>query len=225
MLALCACGTSRTKDIPQGAAALAEFPPAPAATAPLAAYRLGPLDELSVNVFREPDLSVERAVVDLAGNINLPLVGPVRAVGRTAEEIDGELEQRLNARYLRDARVSVAVTKATSYTFTIEGEVRQPGTYAIPGRLTLLQAVAAGGGVTERARLSEVIVFRTVEGKRYAARFDLRDVRAGLMADPELQVGDVVVVNFSAGQQLYRDLLQVAPGLGGIFIALANNNN
>lgn len=188
-------------------------------------YRIGMLDELRVTVFREPELSADNVVVDVAGRISLPLVGPLDAVGRTTDEIAADLRERLNERYLRDARVSVAVIKAASYVFTIEGEVRKPGTYTIPGRVTLLQSVAIGEGLTERARMSEVLVFRTVEGKRYAARFNLRDIRAGLAEDPELKVGDTVVVNYSPGQQIYKDVLQIVPGLAGVFVALGQNRN
>jgi len=216
--------TTGMGDIPAGVGALpanvdrAEFRP------PLAVYHLGLLDEVSVNVFDEPDLSAGRVVVDLAGKITLPLLGQIDAAGRTTDEVGAEISQRLNTRYLRDAKVAVALTKATSYAFTVEGEVNKPGSYPIPGTVSLLQAVAIGEGVTDTADLSQVVIFRNAGGKRYAARFSLSDIRAAKTDDPMLQSGDVVVVGYSAAQQIYRDVLSILPGVAGVFVAISQNN-
>lgn len=221
MGAVAGCASSVNRDIPTALPAASQTNTQEAA---LAEYRIGILDELRVNVFREPELSVESVVVDVAGKINLPLLGEIAVIGKTTEEVGRDLQTRLNARYLRDARVSVSVTKPTSYAFTVEGEVKQPGTFNIPGRATLLQAIAIGQGVTDRAKLREVVVFRIIDGQRHAARFDLLEIRAGRAEDPPLVAGDVVVVNYSAGRAFYRDLLQILPASAGVFVALANRN-
>jgi polysaccharide export outer membrane protein len=221
-LAVAGCASSVNRDIPAGVAALPAATQTNAQEPALAEYRIGILDELKVNIFREPELSADGVVVDVAGKINLPLLGEVAVIGKTTQDVGRDLTARLNARYLRDARVSVSVTKPTSYAFTIEGEVKQPGTFNIPGRATLLQAIAIGQGVTDRAKLREVVVFRTIGDKRYAARFDLLEIRAGRADDPALAAGDTVVVNYSAGRALYRDILQILPASAGVFVALAN---
>ena len=218
----CATGLG---DIPAGMSSLPTTADRAELRPQLANYHLGLLDEVSVNVFGEPDLSANRVIVDLAGKITLPMVGQVDAVGRTTNDIETEVAARLNDRYLRDARVAISLTKATSYTFTVEGEVKKPGSYPIPGTVSLLQAVAIGEGVTDTANLSQVIIFRTVDGQRYAARFSIKDIRAAKADDPTLQSGDVVVVGYSAAQQIYRDVLSVLPGLAGVFVALSQNNN
>lgn len=222
LLCLGGCG-SRLADVPYGIESL------PASTQdqkapPVKDYRIGLLDEISVTVFREPDLSVEETVVNISGKVSLPLLGEIAAYGFTTEELASEIRTRLNSRFLRDAQVSVSVIKPTSYTFTVEGEVKKPGTYAIPGQVTLLQAVAIGEGVTDKAKLSEVVIFRTVDGQRYAARFNLRDIRAARSSDPQLIAGDLVVVNYSAATQIYRDILTALPGAAGIFLAIQQGN-
>lgn len=224
VMVLAGC-TTGLGNIPAGVTSLpattdrAEFRP------PLADYHLGLLDEMSVNIFGEPDLSANRVVVDLAGKITLPMVGQIDAAGRTTNEIGAEIAARLNDGFLRDARVAISLTKATSYAFTVEGEVKKPGSYPIPGTVSLLQAVAISEGVTETANLSQVIIFRTVGGQRYAGRFSIKDIRAAKADDPMLQSGDVVVVGYSSAQQIYRDVLSVLPGLAGVFVALSQNNN
>jgi len=222
LLILSGCDPSN-KAIPEGIAALPEATQGPTGRAPVATYRIGALDELSVSVFQEPELSVARVVVDVAGKVNLPVVGSIDAYGRTVDEVAAELTQKLNSRYLRNADVSVSVTKPTSYVFTVEGEVKKPGTYSIPGQVTLLQAVAIGEGLTERARTSDIFVFRTVEKQRYAARFNLSDIRLARAEDPQLQAGDVVVVGFSRTNQIYRDIITALPGLATVFIAFNQN--
>lgn len=174
-------------------------------------------------VFREPELSSEATVVDPAGNIAVPLIGELNVFGMRPSEVAQIIQTNLNARYLRNADVSVSLVKSGGYTFTVEGEVKKPGTYDIPGKATLLQAVAIGQGVTERAKLTDVIVFRTVNGQRYAARFDLKEIRAARSPDPELQPGDTIVVGYSVAKQIYRDIITALPGVAGIFVALNQN--
>jgi polysaccharide export outer membrane protein len=64
---------------------------------------------------------------------------------------------------------------------------------------------------TRIARLDETVIFRTVNGQRMAARFDLKRIRAGLDPDPQILGGDVVVVGFSSAKSIYRDILSAAP--------------
>lgn len=183
-------------------------------------YRLGPLDTLSVRVFNEPELSIEEQAIDQSGRFSMPLVGLVQAAGRTAEEVESDITARLNERYLRDAKVSVATVKPVNYTFTVDGEVDKPGVYPIPGRITLSQAVALGEGPSQDAKLDDVVIVRQMNGQRYAARFSLVDVRSGRFPDPEVKQSDVVIVGLSRANRLFSTLVAVLPGAAGLFIAL-----
>ena len=184
-------------------------------------YRLGPLDTLTIKVFREPDLSFDSLPVSLSGKISYPLLGEMQVSGMSTSEVAQRLTALLNARYLRNAAVSVSLDRAANFTVTVDGEVKKPGVYQIPGaRLSLLQAVALGEGVTDLAKLDEILIIRETNGKRYVARFDIRDIRAGRMADPQIQQSDIIVVGYSQASQLFRLGLAALPGLAGLFIAL-----
>lgn len=203
-----------------------QLPPAPL-TRPvpvtLNEYLLGPLDTIGVNVFNEPSLSVTEAGVSLSGKVSLPLLGELPVAGRSTSEVAAMITSALNARYLRNARVAVSVERAANFTVTIDGEVKKPGVYQIPGaRLTLLQAVALGEGVTDLAKLNEVLVIREIDGKRYAARFDLAQIRAAQMADPQIQQSDIVVVGYSRAAALTRVLIAALPSAAAIFVGLSN---
>lgn len=186
----------------------------------LPSYRLGPLDEIKVTVFKEEDLSIEETPVDVDGTVSIPLIGRVQAIGLTAAELGVVITDRLNARYLRNAQVTVSITKPVNFNVTVDGEVRKPGVFTIPGKLTLIQAIAMAEGTSEFARQDEVVVFRKIDGKRYVARFDLRDIRAAKAEDPAIQQSDIVVVGFSRAAKFQRDFLMSLPGLAGLFIAL-----
>jgi polysaccharide export outer membrane protein len=184
-------------------------------------YRLGPLDTLSIKVFQEPELSFDSLPVSLSGKISYPLLGEMSVAGLSTADVAQQLATRLNARYLRNAAVSVSLDRAANFTVTVDGEVRKPGVYQIPGaRLSLLQAVALGEGVTDLAKLDEVIVIRETNGKRYVARFDLRDIRAGQAPDPQIQQSDIIVIGYSQFSSLFKLGLAALPGIAGLFIAL-----
>jgi len=198
------------------------FPVTDATTPVPLSYRIGPRDLLTITVFREPELSVEEMPVDVSGKLSYPLIGEIQAVGLTAEELSRSIADRLNRKYLRDARVSVAIADAVNYAVTVEGQVMKPGIYPIKGRATLTQAVAMGEGVSVDGQSDDVIILRTINGQRYAARFDLSQIRLGNLTDPELQQGDVVSVGFSRSSRLRRDLVALLPGLAatlGVFLA------
>ncbi len=89
-------------------------------------YRLGTGDKLKVTVYGEDDLSGEVAV-DGSGQVQLPLVGPMKAGGLTVHEFVAEVQQILGAKYLKDPRVSVEIKSYRP--FYIMGEVNKPGEY------------------------------------------------------------------------------------------------
>jgi len=183
-------------------------------------YRIGPLDELSITVFQEEDLSLEEVPVDASGNILFPLIGLVEASGKTSRELSALIAQKLSSRYLVDPQVLVNVAKSSSQVVTVEGQVTRPGRFEITGQMTLLTAIASAQGPTATARLNEVLVFRNIAGERYAARFDLKAIRNGRADDPLMRGNDIVVVGASSSKAVFRDILAALPGLGTIFIAL-----
>lgn len=181
------------------------------------AYKIGPLDVLDISVFKVPELSKSVQVAD-TGTVNLPLVGEVVTAGRTAREIEQDLVQRLGNKYLRDPQVTVFVKEYNSQRITVEGAVKKPGVFPYKGRTTLLQSIAMAEGL-DAVSDSNVIVFRTTNGKRAAARFDMVSIRSGKTIDPPLESGDVVVVETSTLREVFQNIIKAAP-LAGIFALL-----
>lgn len=185
--------------------------PQPAATQD---YRIGPLDKLNITVFQVKDLTLEEVQVDGSGRVFLPLIGSVVAAGKTTQELSAEIADRLRGQYLQSPQVAVWVAEAISQKVTVDGSVVEPGVYAMSGPTTLLQAVAMAKGPDPRyANLNRVAVFRTINGQRNAAVFDLKAIRAGRAPDPVILGNDVVVVEGSTAKGVFREILAALPGL------------
>lgn len=176
-------------------------------------YRIGVGDKLDVRVFQVEDLSFNELIVDTSGNINLPLIGAVRGAGRTAGEMATDIAGRLAARYLRDPQVTVAVKEAASQKITVDGAVTRPGVYEMRGSTSLLQAVAMAEGPSRVADLTKVAVFRSIEGRRSVALFDLSAIRQGRASDPQVLGDDVIVVDTSRLSSALREVVGALPAL------------
>jgi len=173
-------------------------------------YKIAPMDKLSVKVFKMDDLSGDYDV-DLAGNISLPLIGQLQAANLTTEQLDDQLTQKLGARYLEHPDVSVAIKASTAHVVTVDGAVREGGSYPVAGPISLIQAVAMAKGTTEDANARRVAVFRTIGGQRQAAAFDLTAIRRGQSQDPQIFPGDIVVVDGSSVKATQKQILQSIP--------------
>lgn len=174
-------------------------------------YRLAPGDVLMVKVFQVDDL--ERQVrVDNDGRISLPLIGAMPAAGLGVAELERQVADRYRGGFLQDPQVSIFVQEANGRRVTVTGAVDEPGIYPVVGaNLTLQQALAQAKGVSSVASRGNVIVFRTVQGQKMVARFDLTDIEHGRAPDPEIYGGDVVVVYRSDARLLLRTVLELTP--------------
>lgn len=175
-------------------------------------YVIGPFDQMKITVWGVEGLDNREVQTDAAGALSFPIAGSIMAAGLTPVELEQALAERLRARYVRDPQVTVNIVDAKSQTVTIDGEVGRPGIYAVQGDMTLLKSVATAQGTKEYAR-DEVIVFRTVSGRRYAAVYNLASIRAGNYADPAIYGGDVVVVGDSPERRRFDRLLGTVPAL------------
>jgi polysaccharide biosynthesis/export protein len=173
------------------------------------AYKVGPLDVLEISVFKAPELSKSVQVAE-SGTINLPLVEEIQATGRTAQEIERDIAARLGAKYLQKPQVTVYVKEYNSQRVTIEGSIKKPGVYPMRGGNTLLQYIAMAEGLDDKSD-STVVVFRSKEGKRTGAKFDISEIRAGNAQDPVLQSGDMVVAGSSAMKEALGNVLKMMP--------------
>jgi len=181
--------------------------------APVREYRIGPLDKISIQVFQNKDLGLDGVRVPVTGRILLPMVGEIDVAGRTTTELAADISGRLSACCLQNPQVVVQVDEAVSQQVTMTGAIQEQGVFALRGPTTLLQAIsmAKGPGPTASNR---VAIFRTVNGQRMGALFDLDAIRSGRAKDPEVYGGDTIVVDTSDAKSAWRNVISAVPFLG-----------
>lgn len=135
-------------------------------------YRLGPSDRISIKVFGESDLSMDVQIND-TGRLNYPFLGELVVRGLTVAELEQLITRGLKGSFLNDPAVTVLITEYRP--FFLSGEVRKPGAIPYQPKLTVEQAVALGGGFTERASRSKIEVIRASDPARKAMRIELSD--------------------------------------------------
>jgi polysaccharide export outer membrane protein len=96
---------------------------------------------------------------------------------------------------------------------TVEGAVQHAGSYPILPRMTLQRSIASAQGLSEFAKSSEVVVFRSIDGAHYATLYDLKAIREGRYDDPAIYPNDIVVVGESRASRLFNDLVPAAASL------------
>ena len=178
-------------------------------------YHISPLDVLDISVLGVKDLN-STVQVSTTGVISLPLIRGVKAGGKTAAQLEQDIATKLSVTYLQSPQVTVFVKEYNSQRVTVDGAVIKPGIFPIVGKMSLLQSLALAEGLNRVADPTGIVIFRQVDNKKQAARFDLRLVRAGKIADPILIAGDIVMVDESVTRTTLRDVNDFLP-FSGIF--------
>ncbi len=209
-LALGGCTDSRGGAIPYNVSSFGQ-PDAPSTVGLDENYKIAPMDLLSVRVFGMPDLTGDYQV-DLLGNVSMPLIGDVAAVDMTPGEFDQTLTKKYGEKYLENPDISVGIKSSAGRIVTVDGAVKKGGSFPVAGPMTLMQAVAlAGGADPQTANMHRVAVFRTIDGKRQAAAFDLLSIQHGEMTDPPVYSGDIVIVDGSRIKEAQKKIFQSFP--------------
>jgi polysaccharide export outer membrane protein len=186
-------------------------PDTPSPTAIDASYKIAPMDLLTIQVFGMDDLTGDYQV-DLLGNISMPLIGNVMASNLTPSQLDDVLTKKYGEKYLENPDVSVGVKMATGHMVTVDGAVKKGGSFPVMGPMTLMNAVAlAGGADMETANMRRVAIFRTIDGQRQAAAFDLLSIQRGEMSDPPVYSGDIIIVDGSSVKATTKKIFQSFP--------------
>lgn len=148
-------------------------------------YRLGPRDRVAIRVFEEPGLSGEFTVND-DGTVRLPLVGNVEAEGLTEDGFAARLKEVLENQLLQRASVSVEILEFRSRPISVLGAVREPGNLNFSGRLTLIEAITAAGGLTSDHGEAIHILRRAANGLTDQVSISIEDLL--VRADPDVNV-------------------------------------
>lgn len=151
----------------------------------IATYTLGPSDRLRITVFNEPNLSSEYSVTG-DGNLSFPLIGNVPVAGRSIEQVQALLVQRLSGGYVNNPKVTVEVTNYRPY--YLLGEVGRPGQYPFAVGVTLKQAVAIAGGFSYRA--NQRVLFLTRSDNPVEQKIDISKNTVYVRPGDTIRIGE-----------------------------------
>lgn len=159
-------------------------------------YIVGEQDVVSITVWGQEALSVS-VPVRPDGRISMPLVGEIVAAGRTPEQIRLTIEEILPQYFTTRLSVSVIITEINSKKIYLLGQVGSPGVYDLRSSLSMLQALAMAGGLTEFADRNGITVIRhRADGSEQRIEFDYNKAVQGKKGPGDffLETGDIVVV-------------------------------
>jgi polysaccharide export outer membrane protein len=160
-------------------------------------------------------------LVDMAGNLNLPIVGDVGIAGKTIAEASEIVTEKYRAEYPA-MEVNLAINQSVRVTVAVMGEVNKPGVYQLTGRVSPLYALALAGGEMDTADLSNILIMRGTQENPEKIFVDMDDDASWVRkSDIYVQAGDIVYV-FKTGiasvdtfvDQYIRKLLPFNLGAG-----------
>jgi len=166
-------------------------------------YVIGPLDQITIFVWRNPELGA-KVQVRPDGRITTPLISDMPAVGKTAAQLQDDLREQLS-RYVKDPIVSVIVDNFSgtySQQVRVVGATEKPASIPFRANMTLLDAMIAVGGLSEYAAGDRARLVRFDKGTGKQTEYALRIGRLLKQGEPKanvrLQPGDVIIIPTSA---------------------------
>jgi polysaccharide biosynthesis/export protein len=155
-------------------------------------YRISPGDKLRIEVYRDQQLS-QSLQVRPDGKITLPLLGDLQASGLTPIELRDRIGTSLKE-YVTNPVVTVIVTEAVAPTVFVMGEVNNPGSIAMQGPLSVMQALAMAGGFKDFANTKNIRILRHSKRGTETVPFNYKDALKGEGEVVMLAPGDTVIV-------------------------------
>lgn len=157
-------------------------------------FSLGPEDILEISVWKDEALT-KQVVVRPDGWISFPLIGDIKAAGRSVEELRQEIQTRIKT-YVPDAPVTVLVMQVGSPKVFVVGKIAKPGVYVMGEPMRVMQVLAMAGGATPFADKNSILIIREENNKQSVYNFDYNEVASGKKLEQNiiLKPGDTVVV-------------------------------
>lgn len=159
-----------------------------------AAYLLVPEDVLDISVWKEDGLQSE-VLIRPDGKLSFPLVGHIRAAGKTPEQVEQAIRERLKA-FIPDPVVTVLVRHVSGNKIYVIGKISKPGQYIVQNGTDVMQALSLAGGLTPFANAKDLKVLRRISANQTVFKFNYNEVSTGLKLEQNilLQTGDIIVV-------------------------------
>jgi polysaccharide export outer membrane protein len=178
-------------------------------------YVIGPGDQLTIRALDAEEISDKSYRIDPDGNLNLPMIGRLKAAGMTTGQLESELVSRLE-RYIRHPKVAVTVTEVHSQPVSVIGSVMAPGIHQLLGRKTLVEILSMAGGVRDDAGQSVTITRRKewgtlpladakqdVDGQFSTAEVRLKDLLEARRPEDNIVIFPNDIISVSRAETIY----------------------
>jgi polysaccharide export outer membrane protein len=191
------CAAQEANKLTEARAAVPETT-APASTSASATnvdqdYVIGPLDVLTVNVWKQEALS-GTLLVRPDGMISMSLIGDVQAASFTPAQLGGQISAKLK-KYVQEPNVTVVVSQIHSKVVYLLGEVGKKGPIDMAPGMTLLEAISMGGGPTDYANTKKMYILRNEGGKHLKIPVRYKEALKGNQScNVPLKPGDTIVI-------------------------------
>ena len=158
-------------------------------------YLIGTGDILNIITWTGAEFTKEEVVVRIDGKITLPLLNDLQAVDKTPVQLKKEIEKGLSV-FVESPTVTVIVKQQTSKKYYVIGEVMRSGEFNLVKQLTVVQAIAAAGGFTEKASKDEILLIREHIGGNATFRINYNDIKRGenLNTNIQIQPDDTIII-------------------------------
>jgi polysaccharide export outer membrane protein len=168
-------------------------------------YKLGPEDQIALRVQGQPDYSIEQVTISPLGRIYHPLLGDIDVAGLTVPKLAERLTMEFS-QYIIEPKVSLSLLAANSAKIGVLGDVTHPGVVVMAKPMTVLDAIAASGGVSDTGSKSDVTLLRQIgAGHSVVKKINVKRILEG-KAEPEenipLQAGDTLIVHGNTRKKL-----------------------
>jgi polysaccharide export outer membrane protein len=195
-------------------AGLAAAPAVRAQDAPVNDYTIGPRDVLEIHVLELPELNLDRKVSD-NGTIDLPLLGQIPAAGASAGDVRQRIANELT-KYVNQPTVLVSVKEYNNKPVSVLGAVLKPGSLSISGKWTLMQAITAAGGLSEKAGRRILVLRRADNGLSDTLEVDTEDLFQNATELWNIPILPADVINIPARQSFTIFCLGAVRNAGAI---------
>jgi polysaccharide export outer membrane protein len=157
-------------------------------------YSIAPEDVLTIDVWKEPEIS-RTVPVRRDGRISLPLLNDLQAAGLTPTQLGSEIVEKLRATIVHP-QVTVIVAQMSSLRIYVLGQVNRGGAYPLVPDMTVMQALSIAGGFTPYANVKKIHVMRKESGANHIFVVNYKEVTSGRKTEQNIQLkpGDTIVV-------------------------------
>lgn len=159
-------------------------------------YRLGPEDVISIDVFgpQTQIYSQPALIVPPDGRINYKLIGPISVRGRTVDDVQKEIAEKLNE-YIIDPKVTVQLVQSHSMKYIVDGDVGRPGIFEMTRRMSVREAIVNSGGILPTGDRAKVQIARPLpNGETNIIAINFKELDKGKGVDEFLAPGDIIFV-------------------------------